>query len=77
MTLAEHVQQHAGARIEAHSEHEAVVIHTRAPSRILHALITASTCGLWLLAWIWIETVQRSHRVSFQVDAYGNIWKST
>jgi hypothetical protein len=75
--LSRHLAHHPDARVTNHTPHEAVVVYGSAPKHCVHALLTTSTCGLWLIGWLVLAAARRDYRVSFEVDSYGNIARSS
>ncbi len=67
-----------GGRLESHTPNHAVIVYGSG-NVLLHitfAFLTLFTCGLFLFPWIvWANTI-REHRVTLQVDPYGNIIRS-
>lgn len=67
-----------GARVKSRTPFEAVLTYGD-PSNdwlydnVLHAIITIFSCGTWLFIWLLILVTQREKRVTFAVDANGNI----
>jgi hypothetical protein len=67
-----------GARLETRAPSLAVVVYG-CGNILLHitfAVLTLFTCGFFVFPWIVWANTNRRHRVTLEVDPYGNIIRS-
>ncbi len=62
-----------GARVEAQSDFQAVLVFGHPTNHVLHAIITFFTCGLWAFVWLLIGLTNKETRRVISVDQYGQI----
>ncbi|MFI6603253.1 hypothetical protein ACIBHX_44035 [Nonomuraea sp. NPDC050536] len=62
-----------GWRVESQSAHMATLVKSRTPRHVLHALLTAMSCGLWLPVWLIVTLTARERRVTLVVDQLGSV----
>jgi hypothetical protein len=68
----------SGGRLETHTPNLAVIVYGYG-NILLHttfAVLTLFTCGLFVFPWIVWANTNRQHRVTLEVDPYGNITRS-
>lgn len=67
-----------GGRLETHTPNLAVIVYG-CGNILLHitfAVLTLFTCGFFVFPWIAWANTNREHRVTLEVDPYGNIIRS-
>lgn len=62
-----------GARVESQTDTSAIVVTGKKVNHLLQLVITLVTCGLWLFVWAYLAIVKKEHRISLQVDEFGNV----
>jgi hypothetical protein len=65
-----------GARVEARSATQAVIVTGKRAStavHILHFFLTLLTFGVWVFVWILYALSRRETRETLSVDSYGNV----
>lgn len=65
-----------GARVEAQSYYQAVVVRGKRPNHVLHLLLSVVTVGLWLPVWIILAVVKHEKRTVIRVDQHGNVQRA-
>ncbi len=47
-------------------------------NHLLHFVISAFTCGIWILVWVWLALVKnKEQRVRISIDNGGNVSEET
>ena len=64
-----------GGRLEMHSPTRAVITFGSGGvlMHVTFAVLTLFTCGFFVFPWIVWANTNRKHRVTLEVDAYGNV----
>lgn len=61
-----------GRRVEWHADFQAVLVHGRRPSHLLHLILMLMT-ALWALVWLAVTLLGGERREMVAVDEWGNI----
>ncbi|MCY4086400.1 MAG: hypothetical protein OXG37_05800 [Actinomycetia bacterium] len=61
-----------GCRVEWHADLQAVLVHGRRPSHLLHLILTLMT-ALWALVWLAVTLLGSERQEMVTVDEWGNI----
>ncbi len=67
----------AGWRVESQTDVTAVMVKGKPTSHLLHLVLSAITCGLWLFVWPVVVWINRAQHVVLSVDDYGNVLRQT
>ena len=62
-----------GARIEAQSDYQAIVVQGKPVNHILHLILTLVTLGFWVIVWIILVLTGGEKRRTITVDEWGNV----
>jgi hypothetical protein len=65
-----------GARVEAQTDFQAVLVDGKPVNHVLHLILTLVTCALWAIVWIILAATGGEERYSLSVDPYGNVLRS-
>jgi hypothetical protein len=60
-------------RVESETAYSAIVVHGEKVNHVLHLLISALMCGLWLPVWFYLAQTGGEVRSVITVDQCGNI----
>ena len=62
-----------GARVESHTDYQAVLVAGRRPNHLLHFLVSFLTVGLWVIPWIAMTLMGGEKRIVVYVDEFGTL----
>lgn len=66
-------QVNQGARVEAQTGFQAVMVSGKPVNHVLHLILTLVTCLLWGLVWAALVIFAGEKRFTLRVDDYGNV----
>lgn len=62
-----------GARVESHTDFQAVVVRGQRVNHVLHLILTLVTCLAWGLVWAALAIIGGEKRTVLAIDDWGNI----
>jgi hypothetical protein len=62
-----------GARVQSQGEYQAVVVHGKPVTHVLHLVLTVLTVTLWAPVWVCVTIFGGEKRAMITVDEYGNV----
>ncbi len=67
----------AGWRVESQTDTTAVMAKGKPINHLLHLVLSAITCGLWLFVWPVVWWINRDQHIVLNVDDYANVLRQT
>jgi hypothetical protein len=64
-----------GARVESHTDYQAVLVRGKRVNHVLHLILSLVTLFFWVPVWIILAVVGGEKRTVLGVDDWGHIQK--